>query len=57
MAADAIFAQLQLGTKFDTKKWKKQIELFEGETQPGSKLLAAFALVQSLGLQRLSLWS
>ncbi|KAL4438005.1 hypothetical protein ABPG77_004226 [Micractinium sp. CCAP 211/92] len=30
MAADAIFAQLQLGAKFDTKKWKKQIELFDG---------------------------
>lgn len=43
MAADTIFAQLQLGAKFDTKKWKKQIELFEGETQQVCMLLGAFA--------------
>jgi hypothetical protein len=29
MSSAAIFAQLQLGVKFDKNKWKKQIQLFE----------------------------
>lgn len=42
-ATDAIFAQLRLGVAFDSKRWKKQIDLFEN--QPGADGPAAAAAV------------
>lgn len=28
-ASDAVFAQLRLGAQFDSKRWKKHIDMFE----------------------------